>query len=94
MKKIAISSYFSHLIKKLLQTWNDMKKNAKKKLTTIRQNANRTGAGPSNINMDPFEDRVIGVCGIDTLDGDQNIDEIGVPSKWLLVFSESVFKKE
>lgn len=56
-----------------------MKKNAKKKLTTIRQNVNRTGAAPSDVNLDQIENRIIDICGIDSLDGDQSIDELGIP---------------
>lgn len=57
-----------------------MRLNVKKKLTLIRQNRNRTGASPIDKTLSEFEEKLISICGINILDGNQRLDEIGLPT--------------
>lgn len=58
-----------------------MKGEAKKKLKLIRQNRNRTGSSPNNVELTTIEDRIVSICGVSVLDGDENLDELGFTPK-------------
>lgn len=50
-----------------------MRLNVKKKLTSIRQHRNRTGASPidKTLMVSEFEEKLISICGVNILDGNQ-----------------------
>lgn len=44
----------------------------------IRQHTNQTGGGPPiNLELNPLENRIVQTVGKDSLDGDENVGEIG-----------------
>lgn len=53
----------------------------KNKLKLIRQNQNRTGAAPIDLKLTEYENKIISICNIQLLDGNQELDEIGLGSK-------------
>lgn len=56
----------------------NFRSNTKKNLQEIRQHQNRTGGGqPCNIVLSDLEEKIVAICGKDSLDGDSNIDEAG-----------------
>lgn len=55
-----------------------MRLNVKKKFTKIRQNSNRTGAEPIDDELTERELKLVAICGIDNIDGNQQLDEIGI----------------
>lgn len=62
-----------------MQSWFDFKGKTKDKLKEIRQHRNKTGGGPPcNIVLTDFEERLISIVGLSSLDGDSDLNEIGL----------------
>lgn len=61
------------------KAFDDMRQAVKKKFTVIRQHRNRTGESPIDIALNEADQKIVSICNINILDGNQNLDEIGVP---------------
>lgn len=63
----------------LFKAFDDMRQAVKKKCTVIRQHRNRTGESPIDIALNEADQKIVSICNINVLDGNQNLDEIGIP---------------
>lgn len=62
----------------LFKAFDDMRQAVKKKFTVIRQHRNRTGESPIDIALNEADQKIVSICNINVLDGNQNLDEIGI----------------
>lgn len=62
------------------KTWADMKCETKKKHQLKRQNLHTSGAGPIDLTFTAMDDKIIGIVGMNSMDGDEDVDEVGFGS--------------
>lgn len=58
--------------------FNYLKSKTKEKLTSIRQYKMRFGESPTNIKLSEVESKIVEMCDINTLDGNNKVSELGL----------------
>lgn len=78
----------------ILQTWTSLKSNVKAKASKIAVHAKGTGGGSPLKPLSEFEERVLAVSGLESVTGDESLQEAGCSKKTQPQTSSCRKKKE